>query len=122
MSQVFVFRVLHQYSAAMARLSLLHIIPSYLNPSEMIGVGFPLNGAANINTLSRISTFFWGSPSSCASTQYSVAGLSARQLIERGPVRTAPNPIGISSAKGKSATVCKTLPDKSQTSIRWGKR
>ena len=63
-----------------------------------------------------------GSPPSCASVQYSSAGLSGRQLMALGPSRTELCTIGILSASGNAHTSRTVFPARFTIHVRFGNR
>ncbi len=74
--------------------------------------------AVAVNSASRCGTFFFGSPSSCASAQMSACGSVGTQRIARGPVGTPS--IGTLSCSGSSATVPDFSPLAAYTSTARG--
>ena len=81
-----------------------------------------MKGAAHRETRSRFATFLRGSPSSSASTSWSVAGASARQEMPRMPGVVASRALGRFSRRGASLISFTSLPARSHTSVRRGNR
>mmetsp|Transcript_8096 Transcript_8096/g.26875 ORF Transcript_8096/g.26875 Transcript_8096/m.26875 type:complete len:238 (-) Transcript_8096:735-1448(-) len=72
--------------------------------------------------MSRGDASFRGSPPSCASVQYSSAGLSGRQFTPRGPARQELCAIGMESASGKLDTSLTVSPARFVIHTRFGNR